>query len=165
MFLKNYYVFQATLATNGQAPLGKYVKYSGSQATVTWQSGYAWTYLNYVYAMSIIRTHANDYGIIFGTGDTPVTIDDYKLSGNIVTNIAGNTVINHEFVDGGHETTCVCTITNTGGSSVTIKEAGLMMANYSLALCERTVLDTPVTIPAGGVGQVTYKIRLNYPTA
>ena len=29
---------------------------------------------------------------------------------------------------------------------------------------ERTVLETPVTIPAGGVGQVTYTIRMNYPT-
>lgn len=27
----------------------------------------------------------------------------------------------------------------------------------------RTVFDTPVTIAAGGVGQVTYTIRMNYP--
>ena len=31
-------------------------------------------------------------------------------------------------------------------------------------LIERTVLESPITIPAnGGVGQVTYKIRMDYP--
>ena len=67
--------------------------------------------------------------------------------------------------------TALYTITNTGSSAFTIGELGLIAATYtnvstnSKCLVERTVLDTPVTIPAGGIGQVEYTITFNYPTA
>lgn len=61
--------------------------------------------------------------------------------------------------------------TTTGDSAISIGEIGLIAsssnsyttADYK-ALYERTVLDTPVTIEAGGVGIVNYSIKLQYPT-
>lgn len=59
------------------------------------------------------------------------------------------------------------TITNNNETDITIGEVGIVYqtgSSYSV-LFERTVLESPITIPAGGVGQVTYTIRMNYPTA
>lgn len=64
----------------------------------------------------------------------------------------------------------IYTITNSSATDITIAEVGLWgYINYAAssmenALLERTVLDEPVTIPAGGIGMVTYSIRYNYPT-
>ena len=68
------------------------------------------------------------------------------------------------------------TLTNTGSEDFTISELGLVTYAYitntngycyeNNFLLERTVLENPITIPAnGGVGQVTYTIRMDYPVA
>lgn len=109
-------------------------------------------------------------GIVFGDGSAPVTPDDYTLSGNIISGITASCTVSNELVDNVSTTKSIITITNGNDSDITISEVGLMAktslsdnAKYSF-LTERTVLDTPVTIPAGGIGQVTYTIRFNYPT-
>ena len=124
--------------------------------------------------LSKIRTviNYNTPGVVFGDGDTPVSFDDYKLSGNVVDTITGTAAINHAVDDNGITSTGLYTLTNTSDTEITIREVGLF-SRVSLSptggikpvMYERTVLDSPVTIPAGGVGQVTYTIRMNYPTA
>lgn len=115
-------------------------------------------------------------GVIFGSGDEPATPNDYTMD-----YIQGlTTTVNKTFADddNGASCTAVYTITNTNANDVTISEVGIFSkiqtratadatggANYGPYLLEHTVLDTPVTIPAGGIGQVTYTIRMNYPTA
>lgn len=119
----------------------------------------------------------NDYlttsakgGTILGTGTTPPTLDDYQLSGNQITTFTYSVNTTKTADDNGIEMSFTFTITNTGSESFTIGEVAVFgkpggkNAEHN-ALLERTVLDTPVTISAGGVGQVTYTIRLNYPTA
>ena len=76
--------------------------------------------------------------------------------------------------DSGGGTTATYTITNNGSEAVTIAEVAIMAriltdangsnAAATLQLWERTVLDYPVTIPAGGIGQVTYTVRMDWPT-
>lgn len=114
-------------------------------------------------------------GIIFGDGNTPPTYNDYTLSGNLITTIATSTTVNKNIDDTGVTITSICTLTNNGSESITVAEVGLIGQLYTStgaasqksykALFERTVLETPVTIPAGGVGQVTYTVRFNHPTA
>lgn len=120
----------------------------------------------YVPCMNHVRTSYGYGGAVFGTGDTTPTFDDYKLSGDLVTtiNASGSTVVTQD--DDGYTYVCTYTISNTGSADITIKEVGLILygrANSSF-LIERTVLDSPLTIPAGGIGQVEYTIRMNYPT-
>lgn len=121
-----------------------------------------------------------DYGVAFGTGNAPVTIDDYKFSGETVTNFTVSSVYNRSSAIDGTETinTRTYTITNNNDFDITIGEVGFFAGasiqtswskpNYvyhnPIYMLERTALETPITIPAnGGVGQVTYTIRMEYP--
>lgn len=104
-------------------------------------------------------------GVAFGDGNTPVTVDDYQLSGNHLTAYTPSydCKINEDL----DEITWTYTITNNGTTAFTIKEIGVFISasyNYYNALVLREVLDSPVTIEAGGVGQVTLKIKVNVPT-
>ena len=108
---------------------------------------------------------------VFGDGDKAPTINDYYLSGNAITGIVASTSTVHK--PNGVEKRF--TVTNNNSNEIIIKEicyfgsAGWTSdagsTSGSILLLDRTVLDTPVTIPAGGVGQVVYTITFNYPTA
>ena len=112
-------------------------------------------------------------GVVLGSGTTSPTIDDYTLSGEVFHKFNFTADVTKECDEDGVTFTAIYTITNTGDSDFTIGEIGLITTltgstgsgdeSYR-GLLERTVLDTPVTIQAGGIGQVTYSIRVNYPT-
>lgn len=105
------------------------------------------------------------HGVLFGDGDTPPTFNDVALSGNILnTKLTGSVIRTYEHGDNGSSYTFVYTLTNTSSESITIKEVAAHEGFTSSAV-ERTLLEAPITIAPGGVGQVTYTIRFNYPTA
>ena len=107
----------------------------------------------------------------FGDGDATPTINDYYLSGNLITGIVSSTSTVRK--PNGVEKRF--TVTNNNSNEIIIKEicyfgpagwkSDLGSSSGSVLLLDRTVLDTPVTIPAGGVGQVVYTITFNYPWA
>lgn len=106
-------------------------------------------------------------GIYLGRGTTPPTFDDYKMEDMITSGV--NCTVSVEYNDN-YDAVNIITITNNSGAEITIGEVGrgghvYTTIKWIIALLDRTVLDEPVTIPAGGVGQVTYTIRMNYPTA
>lgn len=107
------------------------------------------------------------WGVVFGTGNTPPTVNDYKISGTEFTAFTANSSVSNQFTTNGLVTTATFTLTNTGTSEVTIKEVALYGGSYKSStsytkfLIDRTLLDSPVTIPAGGIGQVIYTIRVN----
>lgn len=116
-------------------------------------------------------------GVCFGDGDTPPTPADLNISGNVFSTYNALYSLSTGVDDSGHlYVKARYTITNTGNEAFTIKEIGLFAApslrkgpdivvagSFSILL-DRTVLDTPVTIPAGGFGQVVYTIRFNFGT-
>lgn len=119
---------------------------------------------------------ANNGGVVFGTGNAAPTLDDYKLSGDIVSGVTVTSALKKSTVENDHVLSCTYTITNGSTSTKTISEVGFwgMMCNSTsgtsfsnryAVLFERTVLDTPVVIEPQGVGVVVYTIRLNEPTA
>lgn len=119
--------------------------------------------------MATVRTSIGTYpGVIFGTGTTPPTTDDYKLSGKIISTISAKATVTTTKANDGNVYTFmgVYEITNTGATAITIGEVALLggMSSGSATkyLVERTALDEPVTIPPGGVAQVTYAIRMNF---
>lgn len=128
------------------------------------------------FAFNMNNTISTSQGIAsyvrIGTGTTPPTPDDYNLSGTQITKISSTYTDQGTTVENGVATkTVIYTVTNTDTTDITIGEialfSGMKYSSSSTAafMFDRTVLDTPVTIPAGGIGQVTYTIRFNYPTA
>lgn len=114
-------------------------------------------------------------GVIFGTGTTAPSIEDFALSGSIVYNSDNNISFTTEGpieTENGLKYTATYTITNVFDYDLTIGEVGMIRKVYNsdnggplYILAERTVFDTPITIPTGGVGQVVYTVHLSAPTA
>lgn len=99
--------------------------------------------------------------IYLGTGNVTPTIDDYKLSGELVTSLvsqAQNTTTNNNSI------TFSAIATNNTESPVTIKEIGLGGYSPGAAPCAflltRDVLATPVTLNTGD--SKTFSITIDF---
>lgn len=169
MFLNNWYTCISAIIT--QISGVKCVTVDGTTATCPINTSSSSIYntlrLNYLMKTIPLGTHLKNVGAVFGTGNS-AAIDDYTLSGTLLTSahISAVCSLAADYDNEGMTLTGTYTISNVSANEITISEIGLVTYNSSVyCLVEHTVLDTPVTIPAGGVGQVTYTIRFNYPTA
>lgn len=122
-------------------------------------------------------------GICLGDGDTEVTYDDYKLSGNVVKNnlvvVSNNTT--YDSVTKQYTTTLVASYNNATEETITIKEWGKFTnnfydsSNYSAngtiinafsnsdsksILLTREVLETPVVIEPGETATLTFQLKV-----
>lgn len=117
-----------------------------------------------IYAGSTVSSQ-----VYFGDGDVVPTMDDYTLSGNIISTVKSLSIETLNVEKDGNYYVCKrrFTFQNTGSSEITIREAGWFAFVYysstysTAALLDRTLLDTPITVPAGGTGQVTYELRVS----
>jgi hypothetical protein len=169
MFTKIYY---QALADMGMGSSRSYIikNYVGTERTVSSLKTYAY---NLWQAMKVFHQAPNGqsvtkWGVVFGDGNAPVTINDYALSGNHFTTY--NCTYKQEFNDDYDTLTTTYTITNTGNSEFTIREVGVITTHNEYsggdgALVVREILDSPVTIPSGDVGQVTLTLKVNIPEA
>lgn len=159
MVLKNFFVLLAgKLGNEWTYPIGP----SGSSVGVNNNKSGSCVDLYYTLNNGVLSQYTPS-GVVFGTGNTPPTVDDYALAGDIVTGLVASKSYTYTKDDNGVTYEVVYTLTNSTSNDVTIAEVATM-AHSAACLIERTVLEEPVTIPAGGVGQVTYTIRMNYPT-
>lgn len=99
--------------------------------------------------------------IYLGTGNVTPTIDDYKLSGELVTGLTSqgqNTTTNNNSI------TFSAIATNNTESPVTIKEIGLggytTGSTACVMLLTRDVLPTPVTLNIGD--SITFSITIDF---
>lgn len=114
------------------------------------------------------------YGVIFANGTTEPTLTDRATAGEHLTTLTESHSVNTSYNDTGTTVTATYTITNTGASDFTISEVAVCddiyypnsggYTRYLPLLIARELLDEPVTIPAGGIGQVTITLTMNYPT-
>lgn len=176
MLLRNYYKAVSFCMGGNAATDINLVNYSGGNTKpTTYVDGVK--YLtptknvdSFYASLSRMSTTTGDSypGIIIGTGNTPPTLDDYWLDGDMITSFASSVVTTFESDDNSSAVTALCTITNSGSKAFTIREVGLYgkprgSVSSEPVLVERTVLDVPLTIEPGSVGQLTYTIKLNYP--
>ena len=110
----------------------------------------------------------NIKGVSFGTGTTPATVSDYFLE-SILTDtqisVSVPSAVSFSRFDTYDEYSVTFGVTNITAEAITISEVGLTanpQSNPYYVLVDRTVLDTPITIPAGQSKQITYTIRFNY---
>lgn len=171
MFTKNWYAILANYAvgTDGMPSIFKCVNTSGSEVTLsTYGSTNAWaTFVLYNILSKPQIASMNSIGVYFGTGNTAPTPDDYCFSGNALSSgLTASFAISGSSDSDGNAVTAVYTLVNNSSNDVTIGEiAMLAYNNNNYFIIERTALEAPITIPANGVGQVTYTIRIPYPTA
>lgn len=178
MFTTAYYKALAN-AANYARNLLSYKSYDGNTRTyvgstsmnsLTW--GNAET--NNYYGPYIGRLYKSEYdgaGVYLASGTTAPTKDDYTWAGQLVKGYAYTVAVSNGTDDEGVYTTAVYTITNNNAQAITIGEICLFgipggsSGSEFKCLYDRTVLESPVTIEAGGVGQVTYTLRANFTTA
>ena len=125
--------------------------------------------------MYSFKTSTTSAGVIIGTGTTPATVSDYKLDSQITTGVSfvnsGATSFNVD--DDGYSMFVTSGVTNNGTEPLPVSEIGLVAqlyngnsaSNYCYPLLDRTVLEEPIVINPGETKQLTYTIRMNYPTA
>lgn len=103
--------------------------------------------------------------MVLGTGDTPPTVEDYKLSGELITSLTyqGQPTLNDN-----NSLTYSILVTNNTEQPVTIKEVclaigtNIVSANNSgaAALLTRDVLPNPVTLNVGD--SKTFSITIDF---
>lgn len=123
-------------------------------------------------AMTTFTSSAVARGVTFGTGTTAPTVNDYCLESPITSGLTVTTpsAVTYSMTDEYEEYSATFGV--TASSTVTISEIGLKCNTYwysatdqKVVLIDRTVLDEPIVINAGQAKQLTYTIRMNYPTA
>lgn len=206
MFTRNYWLGRAAsfigipsevIGDNTTTGKPKLITVSGDVGANTSSSSYSYNYVstsayeNIYNAMKNARqvdvstnlanssnSNAFGYGVFFGSGNEPVTVDDYKLSGDVVSGYTYSYKANSTYAADGSNGIVQYdyTITNNNDTEITIGEVAIFgeatwqtssssstRYTHHYYMFERTALETPITIPAGGVGQVTYAIQINYP--
>lgn len=165
MLTKNFYSFMGS-ALSGSSTSARFILVDGSgyTAPITTSDTPPFSAMNN-WSYSVEKK-----GVSFGTGTTPATASDYVLESildNTKINVSVPSAVSYSRGDTYDEYSVTFGVTNKTADAITISETGLAVAlsNYSgakYALVDRTVLDTPVTIPAGQSKQITYTIRFNY---
>lgn len=178
MFTRNWYKALAATATQTSGK-DTYTAIDGVTTNLVTNNEYYIQYgrdNEYKQCPSIYRmrtTYSGTFGgVILGTGTKPPSINDCKLSGDLVSGYIYSSTVQTIVDDYGTTTTALYTITNTSDKTITIGEIGLMAVLNSgsanaqtFALLERTALEVPLVIEPEGVGQLTYTIRFNHPTS
>lgn len=114
-------------------------------------------------------------GVIVGSGNTPPTEDDYKLDTQItsgLTQSGSTTVVYGADSDGNPYKQMDMILQNTTASDIVIREVGYLQwlegstVQYATtgneqfpALLDRTLLETPLTVPANNVAVLRYVLK------
>lgn len=174
MFTKQYERFLAIANVGATAGTHTFTDYAGATKTFN-GSDYSPDYAKVRpvrYNFPLKAAGGSSAGnISFWQGASEPSKDDVKPDGTEVTSIVGTVAIQNTSDENGVECTRVFTLTNSGTTEITIDTVCLAIEHtwaYNKTfsgLVDKTRLDSPVTIPAGGVGQITYTLRINLPTA
>lgn len=119
-----------------------------------------------------LATSASSTGIHFGRGTTAPTEEDYALESLITSGLSISVSSSHSLDGSGNPALQLdITVTNTSSADITVGEIGYAQSlhastaqgstsnAYRVCLLDRTVLDSPVTIPAGGYAVIRYTLK------
>lgn len=117
------------------------------------------TGLNVANVIGTLLTSYSGAGVVLGTGDKATDKGDYRLSGDLVTGFTYSSTKSVTRTSDKVTVQAKYTITNNNSAAITIREVGVMTSyGSSNAYCmvDRQLLDLPLTIEAGGVGQLEF---------
>lgn len=145
--------------------------YKNIQGNDRYMSGYTFTPSAWTYA-----TSATSAGIHLGSGTTTPTATDEALENDLFDSISVQvTSTVREKVAGGWSQTVYMTVTNTSDESITVAEIGYYGSvrggtteggtsstnSNMVTMFDRTLLPTPVTIPAGDAATISYRVTVS----
>ena len=119
-----------------------------------------------------VSTRVSGSVFVFGTSDTPPSVNDYTLAGEFISGIAIDQSLTSYSTGDTNVLTQRLYVRNTGASTITIKEVGRTgnlsyhTTSWSTTtdscsfLIERTVLDEPLTLAAGESGIITLELTM-----
>jgi hypothetical protein len=117
---------------------------------------------------------SNSMGVVFGSGTTAPTENDIDLetsdTASTGAKIAASVIGASNYIENGkYYSTVSYTIKNNTNADITIAEIGMYQPSTSSndntkkpILIDRTVLDEPVTIPAGETRQIKYTLCVDW---
>lgn len=169
MLTKNFYAIQASLLFRGGTfPV---TKSDGTEANIVfYHSGSS--YFAYAFNGGNVTAYVGVGYINVGSGTTPATVNDYALETPITIGFSASISSFVSAQDSGAEIVYKIILNNPASAGpMTVSEIGYYGRGYTSAssggaiplLMDRTVLDEPVTIPAGESRTITYTVRLNRP--
>lgn len=147
------------------ANLPKLVGLDGTETQITNETGWANDMNGWFNIMNHLAKTSSNYNLYLkvGTGTTAPTENDYELQ-TVNTDVSCDVVVVGNSAN--YTKTYTATFSNPTNSDITITEVGLyanIMYNsrgesYKDVLLDRTVLTTPITIPAGESKAITYEL-------
>lgn len=147
------------------ANLPRLVGLDGAEKQITNEIGWDSHMNGWFNIMNHLTKASSDYNLYLkvGTGTTTPTEDDYELQ-TVNIDISCDTVVVGNSAN--YTKTYTATFSNPTNSDITVTEVGLyanIMYNsrsesYMEVLLDRTVLTTPITIPAGESKAITYEL-------
>lgn len=157
---------------NGFGNAMEFVDYNGNKQSVKWicASGIqdvprAFSFHFIMNTFSKVNNYSGN-GVYFGNGEKQATENDYKLDGTILNDkLEVMKTITAENDGDIRKIVGVYTLRNTSDSEITIREVGSVGFIYgnnggnSYALYDRTLLDEPLTLAPGEIGEITYTIE------
>ena len=122
---------------------------------------------------NVYVTGATVSGIMIGSGNTAPTENDYRLEQRITSGLTPSTPTVDFYVDanGNPYEEIMFTLTNTTGDDIVVKEIGYVQTlkissttggaatTNGNFLLDRTVLETPVTVPANDSAAIKYRLK------
>lgn len=144
-----------------------YVNFTGTTTSQTNMGGNITSYSNNV--NSYFSNGTSGSYVDVGFGNTPETENDYKLANSNAIDTPTLTFISNGYVASStypYIRNLTTTYANNTGNDVTITEVGYVQkgtgasSGTSNILFTRTVLDTPITVPAGSTVAVTITMEV-----
>ena len=138
--------------------------------------------IGYVSGAFVNGGSGSSYGIAVGSGDTPATENDYTLETKINTLTATSTSIaqNYDSTTGKLHIDFTVTLSNSTASDIVVKEVARVVrhhradhlndsistnSSYTCIMIDRTVLETPLTVPASDIGILRYRLTYDVDAA
>jgi hypothetical protein len=127
--------------------------------------------MNYILTSIPADNGYTQYGVLFGSGTTEPTVDDYCLESPLINGLSvSKSSLTEKLGDSEDLFYITYTITNTSDADVAISEMGVFGSVYygskstqgHPVLMDRTVLSQPITIQPNCAGTVTYKVTLKH---
>lgn len=186
MFLRNYDNYMAALFLSDVKTYKLYgYGFFAAENTTYFQDGFInlrttngkITDVKIIYSSEAISSPGimSEGAICLGDGDTPVTYDDYALSGASISNklVRISRTKTWDSENKKWVVKLVCGYENTGTTDIVIKEWGLMHGisssyivygiNQYITLMFREVLEEPITIPAGESATIHFTLDVPMP--
>ena len=171
MFTRNYYsllALQRMVGSRAYEPI--MLTTTAGMLMTSYNSSWTNTSTSWIDTVLVTST-AKTIGIYFGDGTTPPSISDYNCSGEEITGLSiVSTDSTVTYANNKYRCRIAFILKNTSDKEVTISEVcrkGLIPtgngSNTQPVMFERSVLDTPVVIPAGQNGTVEYITTVQIP--